>query len=290
MSTMVSFTDNNLSTNFLSESELRSKCPSAFKTVPTNPGVSEKYVQANTATVISDLAKLGWYPVDAKQCRAKKNSTGIRSFHMVAFQNPNVKIVKPDNGGGEIVDAYPRIILTNSHDGFNSFKFMVGLFRLVCSNGLVIATDEMVNMSIRHINYDFEALRGIVANAIKQVPGIVETMNTMRHTTVTEEAKKDIAASVVKIRKEMEDIPDFVVDSETIDEILSPLRNEDNANDLWTVFNICQEKLIKGGYSSLGKNSRFRKQRRITSIKKDIEFNQKLWAVAAKYIPVPVAA
>jgi hypothetical protein len=81
---------------------------------------------------------------------------------MISFQNPDVKItkeVKDINGEiTEIVDSYPRIILTNSHDGFNSFKFMLGLFRLVCSNGLVLCTDEMVNMSIVHVKYDFETL------------------------------------------------------------------------------------------------------------------------------------
>ena len=50
----------------------------------------------------------------------------------------------------------PQIILTNSHDGFNSFKFMLGIFRLVCSNGLVVCDNQMVNMTIRHINYTFD--------------------------------------------------------------------------------------------------------------------------------------
>ena len=115
--TMLSFSDNSLSTNFLSMDDLRKACPAAFKTSPTNPNVSERYVQASTATVIEDLAKLGWYPTEAKQCRPKKGSKGIRSFHMIALQNPNVKISKivenSDGTSTEIVDSYPRIILTN---------------------------------------------------------------------------------------------------------------------------------------------------------------------------------
>ena len=73
---------------------------------------------------------------------------------MIALQNPDIKIMR----NGE-VDAYPQIILTNSHDGFNSFKFMLGIFRLVCSNGLVVCDNQMVNMTIRHINYTFDELR-----------------------------------------------------------------------------------------------------------------------------------
>lgn len=282
--TMLSFSDNSLATSFLSKDDIRKMCPMAFKTAPTNPGVSGRYTQANTATVIDDLAKLGWYPVQAKQAREKKGSSGIRSFHMVAFQNPDIKIHKTLESGEKVVDTYPRIILTNSHDGFNSFKFMVGLFRLVCSNGLVVCSDQMVNMSIRHVNYDFEELRRVVATAIEQVPGIVKTMNDMRKVTLTDEQKINLATEVVRIRKGIEDDQKFQLDAETVESILEPVREEDKTNDLWTVFNICQEKLIKGGFSAVGKNNKSRKQRGITSIRKDMDFNQRLWGTASKYL------
>jgi len=287
---MLSFSDNNLATNFMTTDELRKACPMAFKSAPTNPKVSDRYIHANTETVINDLEKLGWRPVQAKQCRPNKKSTGVRSFHMIAFQNPDVKIVKKNIDGTETIDTYPRIILTNSHDGFNSFKFMVGLFRLVCSNGLVVAENQMVNMAIRHVNYDFEELRRVVAEAIKQVPDIVCTMNKMKETEVTDEQKREIATEVVKIRKGIEDDEKFSIDEATIMDILCPVREEDKSDDLWTVFNVCQEKLIKGGYSATGKNNKVRKQRSITSIKKDIDYNQRLWEVAMRYMPATAAA
>ena len=284
MSTMLSFNNDNLATSFLSNDDIRRICPMALHTTPTNPGVSDKYIQANTMTVVEDLAKLGWFPVQAKQCRNKKNSAGIRSFHMLAFQNPDVKITKTLDNGEKIVDTYPRIILTNSHDGFNSFKFMVGLFRLVCSNGLVVCNNQMVDMSIRHINYDFEELRRIVASAIEQVPGIVNTMNEMRTIMLTDEQKTALATEVVKIRKGVEDDENYIVDAEVVEDILTPVRNEDNGNDLWTIFNICQEKMIKGGFGFRGATNKLRKQRGITSIKKDMDFNQRLWQTASQYL------
>jgi thioester reductase-like protein len=235
-------------------------------------------------TVIDDLAKLGWFPVQAKQCRAKKNSSGVRSFHMIALQNPNIKIMKTSADGTQVVDTYPRIIMTNSHDGYNSFKFMLGLFRLVCSNGLVVCDNQMVNMSIRHINYTFEELRRIVAQAIEEVPNIVNTMNKMRTIELSEEQKKNIARSMFKIRKNVEENAQIEVSDEVLEDILTPVRAEDKRNDLWTVFNICQEKMIKGGFSASSKNNKTRKQRGITSIKKDMEFNQRLWGVASEYL------
>lgn len=281
---MLSFNNDNLATSFLSNDDIRRVCPMALHTMPTNPDVSDKYVHANTMTVVEDLAKLGWFPVQAKQCRNKKNSSGIRSFHMIAFQNPDVKITKTLDNGEKIVDTYPRIILTNSHDGFNSFKFMVGLFRLICSNGLVVCNNQMVDMSIRHINYDFEELRKIVASAIEQVPDIVNTMNDMRNVMLTDEQKTALATEVVKIRKGVEDDENYVVDAEVVEDILTPVRNEDKGNDLWTIFNICQEKMIKGGFGFRGATNKLRKQRGITSIKKDMDFNQRLWQTASQYL------
>lgn len=281
---MLSFNNDNLATSFLSNDDIRRVCPMALHTTPTNPDVSDKYVHANTMTVVEDLAKLGWFPVQAKQCRNKKNSSGIRSFHMIAFQNPDVKITKTLDNGEKIVDTYPRIILTNSHDGFNSFKFMVGLFRLICSNGLVVCNNQMVDMSIRHINYDFEELRKIVASAIEQVPGIVNTMNDMRNVMLTDEQKTALATEVVKIRKGVENDENYVVDAEVVEDILTPVRNEDKGNDLWTIFNICQEKMIKGGFGFRSATNKLRKQRSITSIKKDMDFNQRLWQTASQYL------
>ena len=286
MSTMISFSNNELATSFLSNDDLRRVCPMALHTTPTNPEVSDRYVHANTMTVVEDLAKLGWFPVQAKQCRNKKNSSGIRSFHMIVFQNPDVKITKTLDNGEKVVDTYPRIILTNSHDGFNSFKFMLGLFRLVCSNGLVVCDNQMVDMAIRHINYDFEELRKVVASAIERVPEIVSTMNEMRNVILTDEQKTALATEVVKLRKGVEDDKDFVVEAEVVEDILTPVRAEDKGNDLWTIFNICQEKMIKGGFGLRSTRNKLRRQRGITSIKKDMEFNQRLWNTATQYLEV----
>lgn len=283
MSTMISLSD---SMKRMTMDEVRKACPFAFAVSPTNPGVSGKYIQASTRTVLEDLEKLGWYPVQAKQCRERKGSKGIRSFHMIALQNDNVKIYNP-NGGTE---AYVRIILQNSHDGFNSFKFMMGLYRCVCSNGLVVSDAEFSSFSIRHINYTFEELRGIVARVINTVPGIIGRINGMNQTILSEEQKRSLAIETYKIRKGIDENTTAKVDEATIAELLTPVRPEDNGNTLWNVFNVLQEKMIKGGFSATGKNGKVRKQRPISSIKKDVDYNQKLWAIAERFMPATVAA
>ena len=281
MSTMISLANQMAP---MTNEQVKSVCPYAFAEDPTNPAVSGKYVHANTATVISDMEKLGWYPVEAKQCRQKKGSKGIRSFHMVVMESNDVKtnILGADGN----VEAKVRIIIQNSHDGFNSFRFMMGVYRFVCSNGMVVADAQFADFSIRHINYSFDELRGIVAQVMDKVPATIDKMNAMSTTILTDDQKREMAVETYKIRKGYASEDNVNVDDQTVEDLLTPVRTEDEGNSLWSVFNVLQEKMIKGSFMAPGKNGKSRKQRPITSIKKDLDYNERLWAVAEQYIPV----
>lgn len=284
MSEMIRFANDDLAQRFLSEAEIKKACPLAYATLPTNDKVSEKYVLANTSTVISDMEKLGWKVVEAKQRKNHKDSSGRFSYHMVVFQNPQLKITKEVNGV-ENVDCYPRIILTNSHDGLNCFKFMVGLFRLVCSNGLVIAGEQMVDLKIRHIYYNFEELRDVVKQAIDMVAGRISRMTKATEVILTEDQKKELARKALCIRKNIS-LEELKVDDETLIDVLTPQRKEDEGDNLWNVFNVLQEKIIKGGYMEAPEEGKkARKVRKVTSFVKDLEINSKLWSRMEEYIP-----
>ena len=80
------------------------------------------------------------------------------------------------------------------------------------------------------------------------------------------------------------------VSDEDLNDILEPVRDEDRDDSLWSVFNVLQEKMIKGGFSAAGKNGKVRRQRPIISVKKDVDYNQRLWAFAERYMPATVTA
>ena len=142
---------------YLTKDQIKEQAPLVFADAPTNPDVSDKYLFVNTETIIDDLDKLGWYPVNAAQRKSTKKKGTIFSKHMVSFQNPDIMINSADGD-----DAYPRILLTNSHDGMQAFKFSVGIYRLVCSNGLVVADEEFSDFKIKHKGYSFAELRSVV--------------------------------------------------------------------------------------------------------------------------------
>ncbi len=262
---------------FMTKEDINKVCPLAFASAPTNPKVSGKYLHVNTETIIDDLAKLNWFPVTAAQRKARKNkSNTIFSKHMISFQNPDIQIKGADGD-----DAFPRIILTNSHDGFNSFQFAVGIFRLVCSNGLVVADEQFADFRIRHSGYTFEELRGVVSKAVNDLPNKVEVLNKMKQRILTDEEKMDLALKAMTIRSGK--LPEGTVvgyDDETLRDMLTLKRKADEGDDLWKVFNVIQEKVTQGGFSAALRGAKVRKVRKIKSFEKDLTVNKELFKLA----------
>jgi len=262
---------------FMTKEDINKVCPLAFASTPTNPKVSGKYLHVNTETIVDDLAKLNWFPVTAAQRKARKSkSNTIFSKHMISFQNPDIMIKGADGD-----DAFPRIIMTNSHDGFNSFQFAVGIFRLVCSNGLVVADEQFADFRIRHSGYTFEELRGVVTKAVNDLPNKVEVLNKMKQRILTDEEKMDLALKAMTIRSGK--LPEGSVvgyDDETLRDMLTPKRKADEGNDLWKVFNVIQEKVTQGGFSAALRGAKVRKVRKIKSFEKDLSVNKELFKLA----------
>ena len=267
---------------YITKDQIREIAPLVFADAPTNPDLSKKYLFVNTETIIDDLNKLGWLPVQAAQRNSRGGKT-IFSKHMIAFQNPDIKISSEDGD-----EAYPRILLTNSHDGMQAFKFSVGIFRMVCSNGLVVADEQFSDFKIKHKGYTFGELRKVVKSAVADLPSKVQIMNDMKNRILTQEEKNKLALDAMLIRANITPGSDkakkFNYDDETIEDILEPKRKEDKGDDLWRVFNVVQEKITQGEFSAALKGAKVRKVRKIKSFEKDLKVNKELFKLATALV------
>ena len=262
---------------FLSEEKIRKICPTAYSE-RKGKEVSDHYVHIPTFRVIEDMAKLGWGVVDAKEVRARKAATKGTQKHMITFRNTDIVV---EGNDGDTV--YPQIILTNSHDGKNSFTFQAGMYRLVCSNGLVIADQEFGRMKIRHMGYDFETLRETMTEMVEQLPLTVESMNKFKKTKLTQDQKYDLARKALATRFKVQEGQQIEnVYKINLDAILTPVRKEDAGDDLWNVFNVVQEKVIEGDFEYVS-GVKLRKARRIKNFKQDLKVNQELYDVAKEF-------
>ena len=259
--------------NFLNESQIREKAKSIF-TAEGAPGTSEKYAHISTLQIIQDMEKLGWGVVDAKEVRARKGD-GYQK-HLVVFRNNSIVIEGTDGDS-----AFPQVLLTNSHDGKNAFTFTAGLFRMVCENGLVVSSREFENMKIRHYGYTFEELQETIKTMVEKLPLTVESLNKFRSIEMGQDQMLDFAKKALSTRFTDEELDNIKID---LKDLFTPTRKEDNGSDLWSVYNVVQEKLVHGMFN-YQYGVKTRKARKIKNFNKDLELNEKLYDLALEYVP-----
>ena len=260
---------------FKSLEELREIAPSIFTQVGSEE-TSDKYTHIPTDKVIQDMELLGWGVVDAKEVKARKETTKGFQKHLVVFRNNDVVINGKD---GDTV--YPQVLLTNSHDGKNAFKFTAGLYRMVCENGLVIADEKFEDFKIRHMGYDFEALQGTIKELVEALPLTVEAMNKMKEVELEEEQMFDLAKSFLDLRVEG---TENTFNKQAIEEVLECQRSEDKGNGLWEVFNRVQENVMEGNFKYLTVKGKVRQARVIKNFKQDQDLNKRLFSKALEFV------
>ena len=67
-----------------------------------------------------------------------------------------------------------------------------------------------------------------------------------------------------------------------LEEFVNPVRKEDKGTDLWSVFNVVQEKLITGDFNYRA-GGKARKAREVKNFKQDMLINKRLFNVALEY-------
>jgi|TARA_R110001592_G_scaffold11817_4_gene57779 hypothetical protein len=261
------------STKFLNDEQIAGRAPAVFTKTPSSE-VSKHYTHIPTSRVIDDMRMLGWDVVDAKEVKARKASTRGVQKHMVVFRNPDV-IINGDDGD----TVFPQILLTNSHDGKNAFQFTAGLFRMICENGLVISTEKFEDVKMRHMGYTFEDLQVKIKDMVARLPLTVESMNKMKE---IEMGESDALAFAKKCLQSRFGEKEMVNKQFDLKEIISPTRNEDKGTDVWSRFNVIQEKIIDGDFEYLSGN-KIRKARRVKNFKQDQKINQELFSLALEY-------
>lgn len=172
-------------------------------------------------------------------------------------------------------DIAPQIIITNGHDGTSAFKIRFGIYRFICSNGLVVGTNLVPAFTIRHNSIDAtneKIVRG-VHEIVSSGKLVAEKIDVMRNRQLSEDEKEmfEDAARILA----------FGRDNRT--NLLEFRRTGDNSKDLWTVFNVAQENIITGGQNAINSAGRRTRTRNINSIDRLVKVNSELFDLALKY-------
>ena len=266
----------------LEDNEIKYLAPVAFKSEMSTQevadlGLSNHYSFVPTMNVVRDLQTMGWDCVDAKQVKARKKSTNGYQKHMLTFEHPKYKV--------EGVEEYPQLLLTNSHDGGNAFQLSAGIFRLVCSNGLVIKTEDYGTQRLIHKGYSFEAVQEMVEGFIATIDETMTRITAMKRTKLDKDQMTEFAKQAALLRFTSKSYNEDNIDKVVyVDELLEATRKEDDGNAVWEVFNRVQERLVGGNYHYKGTKDKPRKARPIKNFKQNFEVNKKLSELAFAYV------
>jgi hypothetical protein len=219
-----------------------------------------------TADMVRDLQKEGWNIGGVCENRNKKTKQ---------ISNNYVKLYHPDltmkNNKGQ-TECLSNVYLTNSTDGKSALQVDYGLYRLVCSNGMITGVKEDVG-SIPHTEKGISKYPTIINNISEIAKQALASFDSFKNKTLTSKQIQKLAADALKVRFGK-------IQNINSEQLLNIHREEDKGDDLWTVFNRIQENLTK---SNMIVDSNGKLLTGITSVKQDIDVNQKLYSLVEAY-------
>ncbi|WBM38698.1 DUF932 domain-containing protein [Alcaligenes faecalis] len=249
----------------LSDDQIHRVAPSIFAETP-HQSRSDKYSYIPTVAVLTELRKEGFQPFMVTQTRTRREDRRDFTKHMIRLRHAS------QINGAEANE----IILLNSHDGTSSYQMLAGLFRFVCSNGLVCG-DTVADIRIPHKG---DVASEVIEGAFEVLDGfdrVKESRDAMRSVTLDDGEAEVFARAALALKYDpTDDKPAPVTESQ----ILMPRRFDDCRPDLWSVFNRAQENLTKGGLRGRSANGRRQQTRAVQGIDSDVRLNRSLWLLA----------
>jgi len=269
----------------LDANQLHQAAPSIYAQEPWER-MSNKYRFVPTYQVLEAMQKNGFAPVRAQQSRTRIEGKSDFTKHMIRFRH--VDFMQPDKIGQEI----PEIVLVNSHDGTSAYQLHAGLFRLVCMNGLIVASAQTDAISVRHSGKDdlvSEVIEGSF-RIIEDFPKHMAQIEQFKTIELDRPQQEAFAAAAAELR------PSTAPENLRVQHLLHARRRADAANEngsrgLWETFNAVQENMMQGGLTFRAPGTRRRQTvRGVKSVNEDIRINRALWRLTEEMGKIQAAA
>lgn len=224
---------------------------------------SDRYSYIPTITLLENLQREGFEPFFACQSRVRDPDRREHTKHLLRLRRT-----------GQITSQQvPEIILLNSHDGSSSYQMLPGLFRAICTNGLVCG-QSFGEIRVPHRGNVVEKVIEGAYEVLNVFDRVEEKRDAMQSLLLPTPAQQAFAKAALTYRFGEEHQP------VTASQILTPRRYEDRQNDLWSVFNRCQENLLKGGLPGRTAKGKRSHTRAVKGIDGDVRLNRALWMMA----------
>jgi hypothetical protein len=279
----------------LTDEQIRAQAPSVFAEAP-HGSRSDRYTYIPTAQLLAGLRKEGFVPMSVVQSNCRTPGKKDFTKHMLKLTHVDATAL------AKVGDSIPQICLTNSHDGSSTYVLQLGMWRLICSNGLLVCEAGFDQVRVPHIGDVRNQVIEGAFEVISQCKQIAPRIEAMRAVQLNAQEQEVFARQALQLRFEPAEGEQAPVRA---DQVLKPRRYEDQARDLWTTFNTVQENVIKGGQryvkparyevdpdTGIGKRipARRMKAREVKGIDQNTGLNRALWRLAEEMRALKSAA
>jgi hypothetical protein len=241
--------------------------------------LSNKYKFVDTVQAVNIFEEAGYENTSVSLASARKPENNGYQKHLLRFRHKSF-IDNP-------APVVPEILLINSHSGICSFRLMLGFYRMACANGLICG-DTLQEFRINHRGFEPETIKEAICNISDSVPETIQSIQAMQAKQLTRDQKLELADNSLALIT----APDtwlYYDIKDSLNRLLYPRRNQDYKPDLFTVFNVIQEKILKGGrylmpYKNIEPVKYMKRTRGIKSIDRQISVNKELFSLAQAFI------
>lgn len=245
--------------------KLKACVPAVFAERPAE-GVSARYGFINTRDVIDYMTEDGYVLTGARG--GIRNRSREFGSHELRFRPKDTEV--------KLNEVFPEIVFTNSHDAGSAALFRFGLWRKVCSNGLVVSDSVAEFCRINHIGDQRNNVRLASNTVLAQMPKVIDSIDTWRKRILTGVEIQEFGERAMELR----------TPGRKGIGITDARRDQDKGSDLWSVFNRVQENLVGGGgASAYTPKGKLRKIAPLRGAKSSISLNQSLWELAEEFLP-----
>jgi hypothetical protein len=230
---------------------------------------SEKFGFISSSDLATRLETQGLTLADVVESKIRKNKDLRQGYqkHVMRF-----------NTGLSNKHGNLQVLAINSHEGSSALTFRMGFFRMICSNGLIIGSDLIPQIKVRHSQSGLLKLNDSVDELMQWQRVAMDNIEKMSNKKLSQDDFEKLATSCAKVR-----LGDKYHDK--IIPLFEARRFEDNQPDLFTAFNVIQENILRTGfYVSDKEKNVISKIRAIKGVDASLELNTALYNEAMKLI------
>lgn len=139
---------------------------------------SEKFGFIPSTSIVDQFEAQGLKLADVVESKIRKNKEERQGFqkHVIRF-----------NTGHSNVHGNLQLLAINSHEGSSALTFRMGFYRLVCSNGLIVGSDLIPQIKVRHTQNGLLKLSDSIEELLSYQTAAVQNIEKMSNRKLIEQ-------------------------------------------------------------------------------------------------------